>query len=108
MSGLGESHIFTAEMQKQIRSAAHEEARPRPYLRACPSETLPLFERRNLLKKNNNKPKLCFDDLLYYVNGVPTSVAAFTFFYGSFGKMSFERKDISSSCAREENTQCTQ
>lgn len=104
MSGLEESHIFTAEMQKQIRSAAHEEARPRPYLRVCQCETLPFFERRNLLKKKTNK--LCFDDLLYYVNDVPTSVAAFAFFYGSFGKMSFERKDISSSCVHEENTQC--
>lgn len=86
MSGLEESHIFTAEMQNQIRSAAHEEARPRPYLRVCQSETLPF------LKKEIYKKKLCFDDVLYYVNDVPTSVAAFAFFYGLFGKMSFKRK----------------
>lgn len=68
MSGLDDSHIFTAEMQKQIRSAARGEGQP---VLICGTARV----RHCLLK-------LGFDDLLYLVNDVLTSVGACAFFMG--------------------------
>lgn len=71
MSGLEDSHIFTAEMQKKIRPPAYEEARP---VFICRSAR----ERHCLFK-------LCFDGLFCHVNDVLTSVASFAFSLGHLG-----------------------
>lgn len=67
--GLDDSHIFTAEMQKEIKSAAHEENWP---VLICGTATVTL-----------SLCKLGFDDLLYLVNDNElTSVVVFKVFIG--------------------------
>lgn len=65
MRRLDDSHIFTAEMQKKIRAAAHVEARPVLIWGTA--------RVRHCLRKPG------FDDLSYYVNDVLTSVDALAF-----------------------------
>lgn len=87
MSGLEDSHIFTAEMQKKIRSAAYEEARP---VFICSTARV-----RHCIFK------LGFDDLLYHVKDV-----LLWLFYGSLGRMSFKSWYQQPACAQK--TQKTQ
>lgn len=68
MSGLEDSHIFTAEMQKKIRPPAYEEARP-------------VF----ICRSARERETLCFDGLFCHVNDVLISAASFAFSLGHLG-----------------------